>query len=112
MGERRLSLARTIHRIAATLERSALSRGINKAKAMAAGSCKELFCDDIETCVVLANSAPCRFPDLARPSLSAVGVDFAALAHQFGWSFGKLTKTNIANQNSEMGLMAGFVLLG
>ena len=58
MGEGRLPLARTIHRIAATLERSAVSRGIDKAKAMAAGSCKELFCGDEEVCVVLAKKSP------------------------------------------------------
>nr|WP_320013001.1 DUF2284 domain-containing protein [uncultured Desulfobulbus sp.] len=112
MGERRLSLARTIHRIAATLERSALSRGINKAKAWAAGSCKELFCGEYEACVVLATSAPCRFPDLARPSLSAVGVDFAAMAHQLSWPFGQLTKTVTPEEEPAMGLLAGLVLLG
>lgn len=112
MGERRLPLARTIHRIAATLERSALSHGVDKARAMAAGSCKELFCDDEEVCVVLANKAPCRNPDLACPSISAVGVDFAALAHQLGWPFGKLTAPNTTAKDPEMGLMAGLVLLG
>ena len=112
LGERRLPLARTIHRIAATLERSALSRGITQAKGMAAGSCKELFCGEEETCVVLANTAPCRYPELARPSISAVGVDFAAMARQLGWPFGKLTSTSEVTTEPPMGLMAGLVLLG
>ncbi|MDD2466364.1 MAG: DUF2284 domain-containing protein [Desulfobulbus sp.] len=112
LGEKRLPLARTIHRIAATLERAALSRGISKAKGMAAGSCKELFCDEDEVCVVLAQKAPCRHPDLARPSISAVGVDFAAMAHQLGWPFGKLASTSESSSQPGMGLMAGLVLLG
>ncbi len=110
LGEKRLSLARTIHRIAATLEHSALSRGIKKAKGMAAGSCKELFCDEEEACVVLAKAAPCRYPGLARPSISAVGIDFAAIAHQLDWPFGKLTSAN-DDAGPAMGLMAGLVLL-
>jgi len=112
LGEKRLPLARTIHRIAASLERSALSRGMNKAKGMAAGSCKELFCDEAETCVVLAESAPCRHPEWARPSISAVGINFADMAHQLGWPFGKLTSANDATSTPAMGLMAGLVLLG
>jgi len=112
MGEGRLPLARTIHRIAATLERSAVSRGVDKAKAMAAGSCKELFCGDEEVCVVLAKKAPCLHPELARPSISAVGVDFAAMAHQLGWPFGKLSPHDKTSAEPAMGLMAGLVLLG
>lgn len=112
MGEKRLPLARSIHRIAATLERSALSRGMHKAKGMAAGSCKELFCNEEKACVVLANKAPCRFPALARPSISAVGVDFAALAQQFDWPFGKLSMPPDTASEPAMGLMAGLVLLG
>ena len=112
MGEGRLPLARTIHRIAATLEHSALSRGVDKAKAMAAGSCKELFCGDEEVCVVLAEKIPCLHPELARPSISAVGVDFAAMAHQLGWPFGKLFPNDKMTAEPAMGLMAGLVLLG
>jgi len=112
LGEKRLPLARTIHRIAATLERAALSRGLKEAKGMAAGSCKELFCDEEESCLVLAKSGLCRHPELARPSISAVGVDFAAMAHQLGWPFGKLTSANDATGKPAMGLMAGLVLLG
>ncbi|WP_448873382.1 DUF2284 domain-containing protein [Desulfobulbus propionicus] len=111
LGEKRLPLARAIHRIAATVERSALSRGISKAMGMAAGSCKELFCDHDEACAVLAHQGPCRHPDLARPSFSAVGVDFSALAAQLNWPFGKL-ETNPADGKPAMGLMAGLVLLG
>ena len=112
LSDRRLPLARTIHHIAATLERSALNRGMNKAKGMAAGSCKELFCEEEEACVVLAKNAPCRHPELARPSISAVGVNFAVMAHRLGWPFGQLTRANATTSEPAMGLMAGLVLLG
>jgi predicted metal-binding protein len=112
LGKRRLTVARSIHRIAATLERSAVSRGMTKAKGMAAGSCKELFCGDEDACVVLANGRDCHHPDLARPSISAVGVDFSALAQQLGWPFGRLPSATETGAEPVMGLMAGLVLLG
>ena len=111
LGPKRLDLARAIHRIAATLEHSALSRGMAKAQGMAAGSCKELFCAQEQACAVLAHKRPCRSPDLARPSLSAVGVDFSALAALLNWPFGKLAATTVGGEPA-MGLMAGLVLLG
>lgn len=109
LGEKRLELARTIHRIAANLERLAQEEGM-RAKGMAAGSCKELFCADDAACVVLAEEVSCRHPDVARPSISAVGVDFANLAGKLGWPFGPLPST--PSDTAVMGLMAGLVLLG
>lgn len=109
LGENRLEIARTIHRIAANLEQMAQQQGL-RAKGMAAGSCKELFCGDEEACMVLAQALPCRHPDLARPSISAVGVDFAALAGKLGWPFGPLPSA--PPDTPVMGLMAGLVLLG
>jgi len=119
MDERRLTIAREIHRLAATLERAAASRGWAKARGLAAGSCKELFCAAEASCAVLANRQTCLHPDLARPSLSAMGVDFAALAQSVGWQFGRIDPaTNPATDSEQstdsepaMGLMAGLVLL-
>lgn len=109
LGENRLEIARTIHRLAATLEGSAQRHGL-RARGMAAGSCKELFCGDEQACVVLSQAMGCRHPDLARPSISAVGVDFAALAGKLGWPFGPLPSA--PPDTPVMGLMAGLVLLG
>lgn len=109
LGEKRLEIARAIHRLAATLEGVARGRGM-RARGLAAGSCKELFCGAQATCVVLTQGLPCRHPQLARPSISAVGVDFAALAGSLGWPFGKLPATS--TDTPVMGLMAGLVLLG
>lgn len=116
MDERRLIIAREIHRLAATLERAAASRGWAQARGLAAGSCKELFCGAEASCVVLANRQTCCLhPDVARPSLSAMGVDFAALAQSVGWQFGRINPATDPEQSTDsepaMGLMAGLVLL-
>jgi len=111
MDERRLPIARDIHRIAATLERTALSRGMRRAQGLAAGSCKELFCAQDEACMVLSRRQPCRHPDLARPSLSAMGVDFMALAASAGWDCKPIDPRQTAIDQTVMGLLAGLVLL-
>lgn len=111
VSEQRVIVARNIHRLAAGLEQTALEAGWQQARGMAAGSCKELFCGQDEACVVLESGLPCRHPDLARPSISAVGVDFQALADQIGWPFGPI-KSEQTSSEPAMGLMAGLVLLG
>lgn len=111
LGEKRLPLARSIHRIAAGLEQAARAQGFSQARGLAAGSCKELFCGEEEVCAVLHRGRPCPHADRARPSLSAVGVDFSALAALVGWKFGAIDP-NQASGEPAMGLMAGLVLLG
>ena len=76
----------------------------------AAGSCKELFCTDAKVCTVLAHGKPCPHAQVARPSLSAVGVDFQALARLAGWPYA-LNGVPDAHNGTMQGLMAGFVLL-
>lgn len=111
MGPERLEIARRIHCLAATIEEQALAGGFHLAKGMAAGSCKELFCPEDPACVVLARALPCPHAGCARPSISAVGVDFSRLAATAGWPFGKIEPGAAATNDSAMGLMAGLVLL-
>ncbi|MDR2549116.1 MAG: DUF2284 domain-containing protein [Desulfobulbus sp.] len=111
LNDNRLPVARSIHRIAAHLERAAPGLGFIRACGMAAGSCKELFCADAPTCAVLDGSHPCQHPDLARPSISAVGIDFAALADRAGWPFARIDSQTKEGEPPAMGLMAGLVLL-
>lgn len=111
MGPARLNVVRTIHNIAAGVERAAQDQGLMHAKGMAAGSCKELFCADEQLCRVLTGGQPCRFPDLARPSISAVGIDFSALAARAGWPFGRIEPESSSDAQVATGLMAGLVLL-
>ncbi|WP_084312604.1 DUF2284 domain-containing protein [Desulfobulbus elongatus] len=111
LSDNRKSVAQAIHRIAAGLEQAARSSGFARARGMAAGSCRELFCADEADCAVLHGARPCRHPDLARPSISAVGIDFAALAAQAGWPFARIDADAAVGSEPAMGLMAGLVLL-
>jgi len=112
MGQERLAIARRIHAIAATIEQEASASGWRLAKGFAAGSCKELFCPELAVCRVLEQGSGCPHAGLARPSLSAMGVDFALLTESVGWQFAKIPNQPAATDEPIMGLMAGLVLLG
>ena len=111
MGPERLEIARTIHGIAATLEQEAISRGFPRARGWAAGSCKELFCPHQEACMVLEKNLGCPYADRARPSLSALGVNFTLLDATAGWKFEKIEEQTGTTNDPAMGLMAGMVLI-
>ena len=110
-GNKRLAIARQIHVIAATLEREATGHGCNRAFAIAAGSCKELFCADQESCLVLEGGLPCPHADTVRPSLSALGSHFERLAHAVGWPLPAFGDQGKEDGESPQALMAGLVLL-
>lgn len=112
LGPERVEVARTIHLIAATIEQAACKNGFVQAKGLAAGSCKELYCQQEDCCLVLSRQAICPHVDKVRPSLSAVGVNFQMVTEKIGWKFDKLTQENSKTNESTMGLMAGIVLLG
>lgn len=108
-GEGRLSVASLVHDISAALERKARMLGFVRVYALAAGSCKELFCKE-GSCVVLAAGEACRFPDRARPSVSAHGVDVGKLCSAVGW---KLSWEGEGGAESAvMGMMMGVALAG
>jgi len=110
LGEGRFEVSRLVHETAAALERHALTCGWSAARGLAAGSCKRIFCAGQNTCRVIADSGPCRHPDLARPSISGLGVNFFELARTVGWPMAKITRESDPSQ-VPMGLMAGIVLL-
>lgn len=68
---------RKLNQAAVALERELFLAGYYRAWAMSSGPC--LYCED---CAV--NSA-CRFPELARPSMEACGIDVYATVRQAGW---------------------------
>ena len=109
-GKERPVSARRIHEISAALERFMLTITSCRAYGYAAGSCKELFCAAVDVCPVLEKKAPCLHPLVARPSLSAVGVDFTALAQAAAWPFAPEGIRDDAT-SILMGMLAGFVLI-
>ncbi|WP_153305933.1 DUF2284 domain-containing protein [Desulfogranum mediterraneum] len=110
-GEGRLEETRKSHQLAAQLERRAAVLGFSRLKAVAAGSCKELFCPQDPVCVVLEQGVDCRFPGQARASLSALGVDVRALFARLGW---ELTWKVPADQGEPVAMAAlvGMVFVG
>ena len=112
MGAERLEIARNIHKIAAAIEKEALRLGLPLARGLAAGSCKELFCQQQDVCVVLEGQLTCPHAAYARPSLSALGVNFTLLTETLGWQFGKIDENVSSTEEPAMGLMAGVILLG
>ena len=102
LSEDRIGVNRIVHETAAKLEMAALDMGYENAQGFAGGCCKELFCQDHLKCRKLFEDGICRHPDQSRESMSGMGVDFKALAREADWEY---------NNNSDIGLMAGSVLL-
>jgi predicted metal-binding protein len=68
---------RQMSEVVAALERELFLAGRYRAWGMGAGSCR--LCKECDP------SSPCRFPDQARPSMEACGIDVYATVRQAGW---------------------------
>ena len=73
-----------IFEICSKLEAAAFYDGYYLALGFAGGSCRSVFCKDIE-CQVLQPGKGCRFPLKARPSMEAVGIDVYKMCVRAGW---------------------------
>ncbi|MBN2467533.1 MAG: DUF2284 domain-containing protein [Deltaproteobacteria bacterium] len=111
LSDSRFAVAKLIHEISSSIERSAKEQGYTKAKGLAAGSCKMIFCSEYVKCIVLDKNEDCRFSDQARPSLSGYGVNFLELGKTLGWQLEKISK-NTRPDDVPMGMMVGMVLIG
>jgi len=111
LSDGRLDVAKLIHEISAGIERLAKEKGYTNSRGFAAGSCKMIFCNEHEKCIVLDKNEDCRFPDQARPSLSGLGVNSLELSKTVGWQFEKITK-DTKPDDVPMGIIAGMVLIG
>ena len=79
-----------LHETLAKIEIFSKEKGFKKAKAYAAGSCKELFCNDFAECGFLSENK-CRFPHQARESMSGAGVNVNKLKEAVGWDINGLS---------------------
>ena len=73
LSEESLDVFRSLHKLAASIEKAAVEKGYDRSKAFVGGSCKPLFCQDHPDCLVLSNNGKCRHPHIARPSMSGFG---------------------------------------
>ncbi len=71
----RFDLSRVLHELVATVELETRKMGYTRSIGFAGGSCKELFCQDHLSCQRIEEKGPCRYSDLARPSMSGYGID-------------------------------------
>jgi predicted metal-binding protein len=84
-SDERNGVMQLLHQIVAAVEQKAIEMGFKNSKGFAGGSCKKLFCDDQETCCVVAENKTCRHIKVARPSMSGFGIDVTQLMLSSGW---------------------------
>ena len=105
--EHRFEVIKVLQETTARLERFAVGIGFDKARGFAGGSCRRAFCREEEYCEVIEGTGACRNPDMARPSLSGVGVNFRELNRKLEWE-----DRSVGADGEPVGFMIGLVLLG
>jgi predicted metal-binding protein len=105
----RKEVMRLLHQVVAGVEKKAIEIGFSQSRAFAGGSCKQLFCEENETCCVLADKLPCRHMNDARPSISGFGIDVIQLMNTSGWPVVKTKQNKGGPEDSSW--VAGLVLV-
>ncbi len=105
-GNERNEVLSLLHETASAMKYFALNNGYIDAMAIAAGSCKQIFCEKHNACPVITNSGKCRYPKKACPSMSGLGVNFNKLSKLLGWD-----KDTTKENEEPTSNMAGIVLL-
>ncbi|MFH1138866.1 MAG: DUF2284 domain-containing protein [Pseudomonadota bacterium] len=99
-----------LHEIVAGVEQEARKRGFPDSLALAGGSCKKIFCSDQPDCQVVVRGGPCRFPDLARPSLSGFGVNVDRMSRAAGLEMAWVTHGSPA-EGSKLSSVRGLIVV-
>lgn len=102
---------RLLHKIGANIEKAAIKRGYNGSKAFAGESCKVLFCQKHDDCLVISGKGECRHPNIARPSMSGFGINVSELMKTAGWQMDRITSETDPDAVT-MGMVCGLVLIG
>ena len=105
-GNERNEVLCLLHETASAMKYFALNKGYIDAMAIAAGSCKQIFCEKHKACPVITNSGKCRHPGKPCPSMSGLGVNFNKISKLLGWDKDTTKKNEEPTCN-----MAGIVLL-
>lgn len=109
LSENRHEAFGKIHEIVTQLESLSIQGGYSESRGLAAGSCKPVFCPDYE-CQALIDGASCRYDDLARPSMEALGINVFKLIEDVGWEIHHLTSESDP-VSVPGGVLAGLVLV-
>jgi len=105
----RKEVMRLLHQVVAGVEKKAIAFGFTRSRAFAGGSCKQLFCEENNTCCVVADRLPCRHMNEARPSMSGFGIDVIQLMNTSGWPVEKTNQNKGVSGVSSW--VAGLVLV-
>jgi predicted metal-binding protein len=108
--EDRRVVGRLLHDLTADVVGLARAAGFTEAAGFSSGGCKNTYCHDHPECAALAPAGECRFPDRARTSLSALGVDVQHLLREAGW-IGREQALKGASAAEGTVMMVGVVLL-
>jgi predicted metal-binding protein len=109
LSEERFDSFRKVYLIASELETLSIEAGYAFSKALAAGSCKPIFCYDVP-CEALMDGRECRFPSLSRPSMEALGINVFRLAGDVGWEIHPILRDSDP-RSVPKGMLAGLLLV-
>lgn len=107
--EERVKAYASVFSIVGAMESAAFYDGHYLSVAFAAGSCKSIFCRDLD-CAVLSQQK-CRHNLVSRPSMEAVGIDCFRLATGLGWDVYPIGSAATAGQVPG-GALLGILFVG
>jgi predicted metal-binding protein len=103
----RLRTQRKNHELVSKIEAEAFYDGYHLALGFANGTCKHIFCFNIE-CSALVPGQGCQHPLKARASMEGVGMDACTMAARVGWDvypIGGATKPSEVPYGVRLGLV-------
>ena len=108
-GDSRQTWQRKMQEIVARIEAEAFYDGYHLALGFAMGSCKNIFCPDIE-CSALVPGQACRHPRKSRSSMEAVGMNAFTMAAKVGWDIYPIGASSTPS-DVPYGVLLGLVLI-
>lgn len=109
-SEKRREAGRLLHETTAIIEHQAQSMGFERASGYSSGGCKRTLCFEHAECAAVQEGGECRNPDIARPSLSGMGVNWNDLSKALGWAMRNMDD-EAPNSDTPTVMMAGLVFL-
>jgi len=106
-GNQRDEILYLLHETATSIKEFSTNNGFSKAMAIAAGSCKQIFCKKFDDCPVITKTGKCRYAKMACPSMSGLGINFNSITRILEWENKETTPDHEPTSS-----MAGIVLLG
>jgi predicted metal-binding protein len=111
LSEKQPEVFRKVYEIASKLEIQAFRVGLKQSLGFAAGSCRPVFCREHKMCQALKEKDGCRYPETARPSMEAVGMNVMKLVKNAGWEIQMINEQTEPDSVPNV-VLSGLVILG